>query len=544
MNRSKRRLLLFALLLVPTILLLTFLYQAGMALLEGEPRTFWRSLMTVVETLTTTGYGQDAEWRHPVMNLYVITLQIMGVVIFFLIFPVYLLPYMEERFEARIPSRVTGLEGHIVIYEYGPAVASLCHELLAAEVPFVIVEESETEARRLQERGMRVVHRGLEEDALEGVGLLGARALIANAGDDQNAAVVLAARQMGFQGEVLAMVEDARHRQPLVLAGATAVFDPRHILGASLAAQVSQKLNPTVAGLQQMGSRLQIWEVRVAPDSPLAGSTLQESGVAADTGATVIGVWKRGRLVPSPGADVRIQAHDLLVAAGAREGMEKLRDLAGPARPLMREGYFVVAGAGEVGRKVVQVLRDAGEEVRVVDRLRIEGVDLVGDVLDPDTLGRIGVEGAQAVVLALDTDSATLFATVIVRDITPDVPVAARVNAAANLQRIHRAGADFALSISVLAGQMLARRLLGQETVAIDPQLKVQRIEVEETFVDRRPGELGIRQRSGCSVVGVERGEEISTGLGADFRFHRGDALFVCGSGEDLRRFREVFPRP
>jgi voltage-gated potassium channel Kch len=131
------------------------------------------------------------------------------------------------------------------------------------------------------------------------------------------------------------------------------------------------------------------------------------------------------------------------------------------ARP-RQSGPFVVGGFGEVGQKVVELLRDLGEEVVVVDRQSRPGVDVAGNMLDHAVLSRLPLATAQSVVLALDSDSATLFATVIVKDMAPDVPVIARVNQSENVERIHRAGADFALSISQVSGEMLAHRLLGR----------------------------------------------------------------------------------
>ena len=72
-------------------------------------------------------------------------------------------------------------------------------------------------------------------------------------------------------------------------------------------------------------------------------------------------------------------------------------------------------------------------------------------------LERAGVGEARAIVLALNSDDATLFATVIARDIAPDVPVIARVNHARNLDNMHRAGADYALSISDVSGWPVPR---------------------------------------------------------------------------------------
>ncbi len=146
-------------------------------------------------------------------------------------------------------------------------------------------------------------------------------------------------------------------------------------------------------------------------------------------------------------------------------------------------------------------------------------------------------------MLALDTDSATLFATVILKDLAPDVPVIARVNQADNVDRIHRAGAYFALSISQISGQMLAKKLLGQEAFAVDPQLKVRKL-AALPLAGRHPSELRIRGRTGCSVVAVERGDDVLVDLGPNFRFQPDDTVYVCGSSSAVQRFGEVFRLP
>ncbi len=59
----------------------------------------------------------------------------------------------------------------------------------------------------------------------------------------------------------------------------------------------------------------------------------------------------------------------------------------------------------------------------------------------------------------------------------------------------------------------------------------------------RHPSELRIRERTGVSVVAVERGDEMILELGADFRFRPEDAVYVCGPAEAVRRFGEEFSR-
>ena len=543
MTRSRRRLAVLALGLILTVLSSTFLYMWGMAALEGKHRDFWQSLEWASETLTTTGYGADSSWRHPLMVLLVVAVQFLGVLLVFLIFPIYLIPFLEERFETRLPQDVPrDLHGHAVIYRYGPAVESLLEELDGAGVPTLVLEEDDATARRLFERGVRVVHRALGEGALQSARLGSARAIIANGTDDENAALSLSARQLGYRGTLLALVEDPFHRRPMMLAGATAVFTPRHILGAALAARASKRINPRVGGIQQLGRNLEVAEVRVSPESPLAGHTLDETAIGTRTGAIVVGQWVRGELVVSSGSELRLEPDGILVVVGSPRSVDRLHDLAGGAVTLRREGPFVVGGGGEVGRKVAELLKAVGEEVKLIDRHPGPEVDLVGNVLDARLMEAAGARDAQAVILALDTDSATLFATVILKDLAPEVPVIARVNEAENVERIHRAGADFALSISQVSGQMLAQKLLGQEAVAVDPQLKILKI-APDGLAGRHPAGLGIRERTGCSVVAVERGDEVLVEFGPGFRFQPSDAVYICGSGNAVRRFQETFRR-
>src|SRR5207237_6147552 len=145
-------------------------------------------------------------------------------------------------------------------------------------------------------------------------------------------------------------------------------------------------------------------------------------------------------------------------------------------RLLRQSGPFLIAGFGEVGRKVHELLRDAGETVRVIERRASTDVDIAGDVLDSSVLASAGLANARGIVLALDSDDATLFATVIARDTAPDVPITARVNHARNLANIHRAGADFALSISDISGEMLSARLLGRTARVREEHRRVQSI--------------------------------------------------------------------
>jgi Trk K+ transport system NAD-binding subunit len=212
------------------------------------------------------------------------------------------------------------------------------------------------------------------------------------------------------------------------------------------------------------------------------------------------------------------------------------------ARQLRRDGPFLIAGGGEVGRKVAELLNDAGEETFIIDSQPGPGVNLVGNVIDTKILQQAGIANVQAVILALSADSTTLFATVIVKDMAPDVPVIARVNGAENVERIYAAGADFALSISQVSGQLLAWRLLGKESVAVDPELRVVKVS-SRGLAKFHPKQSDIRDKSGCTVVAVERGDELLVEFPADFKFAPNDAVYICGSDEASQKFYQLFPQ-
>ncbi len=542
MLRLHKRLLILLGVLFLLLLGTTVLYMWGMTYLEGKPRGFWDALEWAGESLSTTGYGRDSNWNHPLMVSYVVLVQFVGVFLVFLVFPIYLIPFFEERFETRLPKDLPGLRDHVVIFDYGPPVATLLNELEQADIATVVVEEDEADARHLHERGHRVIYGNLDEGVLAKTHLDQARALIVNSSDDRNAAAILAARQLGFKGEILALVEDPYHREPILLAGASGAYTPRHVLGAALAARASQKVSPTVAGIQHLGNKLQVGEARITRDSVLGGKTLAEADLGQHAGVTVIGQWIGGKLITPPTPEMRLEAGGILILVGNAESLQRFMDLCEGARRLRRHGRFLIAGGGEVGRKVVELLNDAGEETFLIDTRPGPGVNLVGNVLDTPLLKQAGAADVQAVILALNTDATTLFATVIFKDLAPDVPVIARVNRAENVERIYAAGADFALSISQVSGQLLAWRLLGKESVAVDPELRV--IKVSTRGLEKyRPSDAEIRVKTGCTVVAVERGDELLVEFGEGFRFDSKDAVYLCGSAEAAQRYYQIFPQ-
>jgi len=540
LKRSTRGLLLLLSSLPAAVLLLALLYMEGMNYLEHSPRSFWWSIEWAAETLTTTGYGADAHWNSPLMILLVIAAQFLGIFLVFMVFPIYVLPFFEERFEGRLPVALPAIAGRkcVIIYRYGPAVAMLIDDLARFGRSVVILEEDRDVARRLQERGLEVVYASLDDEYLDLTPLRGAEAIVANGEDHDNAALVLIARELGFKGPIFALVDEPLHRHPLQTSGATAVYTPRHVLAAALSAKASRRIQRRVSGLQQIGEHVKVAEMRIHPQSRLAGRTLADLRAPERFGVSVIGGWVEGEFRPGISGQARLEPGTIIVVIGSPQGVARLGK---SATPLKQGGKIVVFGYGEVGRKIVELLHDAGEPTTVIDVDALPGVDVVGNALDQTVLERAGVRDASAVVLALSNDNEALFAATVVRDYAPQVPLIARVNQAQTVKRLYQVGTDFALSIGQVAGQLLAHQMLGEEYVSIEPTVKIVKVD-GSSFAGQHPLHTELRVRADVLVVALERGDKVLVEFNDEFRIATGDALFLCGAPDALDACFGKFP--
>ena len=537
LRRSTLRLFVLLAGLPVALVVLGVLYMLGMTYLEGSPRDFWSSLGWASETLTTTGYGADSRWQHPLMTLFVILVQLMGVFLVFLLFPVYVLPYFEEHFEARLSRALPPMEGRILFHRFGRSVESLIEELRRVGTPFVVLEQDLGLARRLHDRGYPVVVGKLEEDAGLLKGVERAKALVTDADDHDDSTFIMMAREQGFSGPIYALAQNPLHRTPMLKVGATAVYTPTHVLAAALAAHASPRIRPQVDGLNLLDERIGLTEYRVHPDSPLAGRTLGEIHLRERLGVNLIGQWHGGTFAPARGPETRIAPGAILVVIGPLENLAGVDAL---AASISASGPIVVAGYGTVGHKVVEMLRDAGETTVVIDEQPRPGVDVVGNVLEQATLDQARVSQARTVVLALSNDSAGVFATAVIRDYAPRIRLVARVNRAPNVARLYQAGADFALSMGQVAGQLLAYHLLGQSALSVEQRLSCIRV-TPGRLVGTHPWKAGVRERSGAAVVAVERAGKVLIELAADFRLRADDIVVICGSGASLDQFMLAF---
>jgi len=542
MNRWQRRTVYYLSVLTVLMFSYAFAYHWGMVHLEGATgasATYLHSLQVVVETFTTTGFGSDAPWSSAFMNVLVILMDTTGTLMIFLALPVFLFPALENALSTTVPDTVDdGCADHVVIATYSPRARSLIEELDARDIEYVLVEPDSDRAVDLYEDGYEVIHTNPEDiEGLERANLAAARALVVDVSDRIDTSIVLAAREISEAVRVVSVVEEPESRSYHTLAGADEVLSPRPLLGERLAEVASTGVVTDLGDAVEIGEDFDIAEVLVHQGSPLAGVSLAESNLRAQTGINVIGAWFQNRFESPVSPTTVLEPGTVLLVTGRDGQLTRLENLPNSTIREFESGKTLILGHGEVGKAVTRSLDAEDQDYTVIDQHDKPGVDVVGEAYDTDALQAAGIDDARSAILAIPDDRDAEFAALVMRDLTTNLDIAARTEGADSVQKMYRAGANYVLSLANVTGQMAASAVLEDENIGvIDAQIELLKTPAP-ALTGQTLAEARVRERTGCTVVAVERNGSILTTMDGEFRIERDDDLIVAGSDEGVSQF-------
>jgi Trk K+ transport system NAD-binding subunit len=541
MDTWRRRTVYYLVGLVAVMLVYVGLYHHVMATYEDDPVTVFHAAQVVVETFTTTGFGSDSPWTTPESNLLIIAMDLTGVVLIFLALPVLLFPLFEETISTTPPRAVDGVEDHVVVCAFSPRIRALLDELDVLDIPYIIVEPDRDDAVELVEEDLPVVHGDPESGAtLENAGVDAARAVVADVDDETNASIALTSKGVSPETDVITFVQTPEIETYHRYAGADHVYSPRQLIGQSIASKVSRSVSAEIGDAVEIGEDFEIVEFPVQADSDIAGTRMAESRIRERTGANVIGAWFRGEFVSPPSPDALIDEQTVLLVAGQERQLEQLKELTLSERQEFRTGRIIIGGYGEVGSTVATALAENDIPTVTVDRDGEKDVDVAGDLTDEATLEAAGIDEASTVILALPDDTTTIFATLVLRELAPEVEIVARANGSESVRKIYQAGADYVLALSTVSGRMLASTILGEDVISFDQQVEIVRFGAAQLAGDTPAGE-DIRARTGATIIAVERNGDVITDFGPDFEFAADDDLIVAGPDDSITQFAAMY---
>ncbi|MDD3619888.1 MAG: potassium channel protein, partial [Desulfobulbaceae bacterium] len=165
---------------------------------------------------------------------------------------------------------------------------------------------------------------------------------------------------------------------------------------------------------------------------------------------------------------------------------------------------------------------------------------LVGELDDPDTYHRAHADRA-ALVLAVNDDMKNTTIAYTVREIAPEVPIAANADLDDSVDILLLAGCSHVFQFMSMLGQSLARRTLGAQTrsnvIGRFENLVIAEAPVMRTpLVNRTIREIGLRQATGINIVGLWNRGRFSLPR-PETRIEASTVLVLAGSEEQLEAY-------
>jgi Trk K+ transport system NAD-binding subunit len=534
LTRRQRLLLVYLGGLVSVVLLFTLIYYWGMRTVEGRPRSVFQAFNTVIETMTTTGYGADSPWTTPVMNVFVATMQISGVVIGFVTLRVLVIP-LFERTPLNLDDRLSIKHDHVVVAEYRHDTGVLLDELEELDVDYVLLESDEEEAKHLSDDGYQAIHGDPERrDDLDRASIQKASLLITDAGD-RTASVVLTALEANEDLRVISFVPSIRRKAALTQIGVDRAVSPHALIGRRLAEKAT---TPVATETPGNGETVVIREVLVRRDSALHGVRVGESPLVAHPDLTLVAGWFDGELLLGPSPEQRLAANSVLVVAGPRRAIDEFASEVADVRTrhVATHSRVVVAGLGEGGIAALEALPE-DVSVTTVDAVPERDPDVCGDITEPETLSAAGIEEASALVVTVDDDATALLTVAMARSLAPDLEILTRVTDTEKASPAFRAGADYVLSVQRVCARLVAAEVHGERV--LDPVSQIRLVRADATpFAGRTLGAARRRADRGWTVVGLVRDGTVYTDEASTIE--TGDEMFVAGSDEAIQEFERT----
>jgi len=540
----------YVLLLVAVVSLYAWVFHSIMAR-EGQDHSWFTAVYWVLTVMSTLGFG-DITFESDLGRLFSSLVLLTGMVMFLIILPFLFIrlvyaPWLEQRSRSRIrelQSVPEGLTGHVLICANDPIAPGLIRRLQLAGESVYVIEPDPDLAIQMQDFGVPVFTGEIDSvETYRAAGAARARLVFANASDTVNSNIVLTVRELSDSVPIVALAEVEDSVDVLELSGATHVLPLIHQLGEHLANRVS-------AGTSRINVIGRFHSLLLAEfsvhNTPFQGKTIRDTRLRERTGANIVGVWERGRFLPSR-PDLELSPLSVPVVIGTREQVSGLDEVLVTRDP--NSNPVLIVGGGKVGRAAAVALRRREIHVNMVERdpaleSQIASIPdrlFLGDAADRRVLDEAGIANTPSVLLTTHDDAMNIYLTVYCRRLNPDARILTRVTHQRNVQAIQRAGADFVLSYASLGVQTLYSIAQGRELVVLGEGVDLFYVTLPPSLADKTLAAAGIGARTGLNVIGLQKDGHIVTNLMPDQRLEEGSTLVALGSPEQRERFSTAY---
>ena len=554
-RRNLPALLQYLTFLVGIILLFAVIFQLIMVRVEGQSHSWITAIYWTLVTMSTLGFG-DVVFASDIGRIFTVVVLVSGTVLLLVVLPFtfirfFYAPWLEAQVRQRAPRHLSSTtSGHVLISRYDEIASGLIERFAISGIPYHVIEPDPVAAAHLVNEGISAVTGDLDSRAsYEQFHIDQARSLLANHDDATNTNITLTVREVSNTVPIIGLVEHEDSIDILELSGCTHVLPLKVRLGEYLANRASAGSgNADIIGSFKIGSfkELQVAEFS-ARYSPLAGLAVRDTYLRERTGLNIVGFWQRGHLVPAF-PHTEINEGTILVVVGTVEQLAALDSILKTNEP-KPDAPTLVIGAGTVGTAATRALKRKGVSVHVVERDarasdQLRGVAdqiVVGDANDRHVLMKAGLEEAGATLLSMNDDTINIYLSVYCRRLKPELRLVSRITHNRNLEAIHRAGADFALSYASLGTEAIISVIEGHEPVILDQNVDLFSLRLPRALENKKLADSGIGSQTGLCVVAIQQGDTLKTHLQGSLVLEAGTELVMIGRVDQHKAFIEAF---
>ena len=221
------------------------------------------------------------------------------------------------------------IKDHFIICGFGRMGAFVCQQFHARGIPFVVVENDQETQLRIMEAGYFLSPGdATQESVLQGANIKTARGLVSVLNSDAaNVYVVLTARELNSNLEIIARAGEESAQKKLMRAGANRVISPYQVGGMRMVMAIlkPEVMNFLEVAMDYRDLNIEIEEIKVLEGSEYVGKGLIDTDIRKDLNLIVIAVKKpNGKMVFNPGPRTEIEEGDTLIAMGEKKSLEIL----------------------------------------------------------------------------------------------------------------------------------------------------------------------------------------------------------------------------
>ena len=520
---------------------------------EGQKYNWFDGFYWTMVTMSTLGYGEITfnDWPG---KLFSIGVMLFGMMSMLVILPFAFIrfayePWMEAQNAARTPRTLPEeTHGHVILTNLDAVSQALIHKLEQYAIPYVLLVGDKDEALRLLDQGF-VIAVGDTDDpgAYRNVRVEQAAMVVATGKDEANANIAFTVRELvDNRVRMVTLAKSEASVDILELAGSQNVIRLGDTMGQFLARRTIG--NDAMAHVIGHFDELLIAEAMVT-GTPLVGKTLAECNFSEMTHSNVVGVWDRGEY-KGAGPDTLISESTVLVLAGSKEMIQHYNQVFCIYHA--EESHVVIIGGGRVGRATARALAKRGLKYRIVEempsRIRNDKYYVQGSAARIEVLEEAKIKEASTVIITTGQNDTNIYLTIYCRKLCPDIQIISRANSERNISTLHRAGADFVVSYASMGANIIFNLLKHSDILMVAEGLNIFRIELPEHLEGRSLVESEIRQRTGCSVIAIQReidGRDTHLiHLDPTELLQVGDELVLIGNVESEEIFLKTYVAP